>query len=345
MYIGISIACIIWSIKGFKDGIFKRTGKINLAIILYLSSCLLAVVFSQNWIISFFGGYKQHCGLLSLIVYLGCFYLSANFINKENIRIVFRYLITLGICCCLYGVAQKAGYVTFQSLPVYGRIYSTFGQPVFFGCFISMLIPIVLYEINETKKICLYFILGLFIFCLFIAQARSGLIATTLVSLLLLFHYKKNKKIFFAVIIVFILIFVIGAYVGNTEHAITNLYSRFIQKFGYTDRIRIYKESISVIKVFPVFGIGQDNIRPHNLFIDHLATLGIVGLFAFFYLCFSIFKGFTFYETDDLSQFYTLFGSCLAYLIFRQFNPGYIPVTLLFSMLTGSIYGIKNIHN
>lgn len=342
LFSGTSIACIFWAVKGFKAGVFSKTKGLNLAIGIYLSSCILSAIFGINWVVSLFGAYKQCGGVLILIVYLAFFYLSANFITRQNIKILFRFLIFTGTCCCIYGVGQKIGICRFASLPMYGRVYSTFGQPVYFGCFIAMMIPIILYEMNRTMKIWLLPVLILFVFCLFIAQARSGLIATVLISIPLLYMYGNNKLLMISVLSAFIVILIVGIFISANTHGIVNLYSRFTHNYDYAPRLELYAGGWAAIKHSPLFGIGQDNVRPHNILIGHCAKLGIVGFLAFIYLGYSSIRSFMFSEYQDLKLFYTLFAVCCAYLIFRQFNPGYIPVTIFFSMITGSIYGVKN---
>ena len=345
MFTGVSIACILWAVKGFKEGFFRKTSGVNLAIGIYLSSCMLSCFFGMNWVTSFFGAYKQHGGVLDLIAYLALFYLSVNYINKNNIRIAFRFLIIAGIYCCVLGVGQKLGISRYVSLPMWGRVYSTFGQPVFFGCFIAMMIPIILYEMNRTMNIWLLPVLILFVFCLFIAQARSGLIATILVSIPLMYMYRGNKLFMITVLSLFIIVLISGIFISANTHGIVNLYSRFTHHNDYAPRLSLYAGGWGAIKAYPFLGVGLDNVRPHNIFIGQCAKLGIVGFLSFMYLGYSVIRSFIFSEYHGLKLFYTLFASCCAYLIFRQFNPGYIPVTLFFSLIAGSLYGIQNNNN
>lgn len=346
MFTGTSIACIFWAVKGFENGIYRKTKGVNLALLIYLLACITSMIFSYNWVISFFGGYKQHGGVLSLLIYLAFFYLSANFINRQNIKIVFRFLIITSILICIYGILQFVDIATFDSLPMYGRVYSTFGQPVFFGCFLAMMIPVVLFEIMRTKKLYLYAILLLLIFCIFIAKARSGLIATLFISMPLLFVYRSNWNFKIITLSVIIIILIAGVFINSKTLYNINLYERFTRSIDYSPRLELYMTGFKAGIAFPVFGIGQDIIRPHNIFLDHFAKLGTIGLLSFCYLGYCSIKGFLkINKEENHNLFYTLLAVCLIYLIFRQFNPAYIPVTLLFSMFGGTIYGIKNSSN
>jgi len=345
MFIGTSTACILWSITGFNKGIFYKTKEINYSLLLYLLCGITSAAFSYNWVISFFGGFKQHGGVLSLLIYLAFFYLSANFINRQNIHLVFRCLVIIGTLCCLYGICQLFEIGRIASLPMSGRVYSTFGQPTFFGCFLAMTIPIVLYEIARTKKLYLYGILLLLIFSLFIAQSRAGFVAVIIVSIPLIFIYKGNQIFKMITLFTFIVVFIGCIYMNLDFLYADNLYIRFVD--GYSARIGFYNEAWNATMAYPFFGVGQDNIRPHNLFLDHLAKLGIVGLLSFCLLGFLAIKNILKINIaiENRNMFYTLIAVCLTYLVFRQFNPGYMPITLIFVMSAGAIYGIKNNSN
>ncbi len=346
MFIGTSIACIFWAVKGFNSGIFRKTKGVNLALLIYLLACITSMVFSFNWVISFFGGYKQHGGVLSLLIYLAFFYLSANFINSQNIKIVFRFLIIFSILVCIYGILQFVNIATYDYLPMYGRVYSTLGQPVYFGCFLAMMIPIVLFEIVRTKSLYLYGVLSLLIFCIFIAKARSGLIATLFISIPLLFVYKGNWNFKIITLSIIIIILIAGVFINSETLRGINLYNRFTRSIDYSPRLELYITSLKAGITFPLFGIGQDIVRPHNIFLGHFAKLGIIGFLSFCYLGYCSVNSFLkINKTENHNLFYTLLGVCLVYLIFRQFNPAYIPITLLFSMFSGAIYGIKNSSN
>jgi hypothetical protein len=346
MFIGTSIACIFWAVKGFENGIFHKTKGVNLALLIYLLACITSMGFSYNWVISFFGGFKQHGGILSLLIYLAFFYLSANFINHWNIKIVFRFLIIISVLIGIYGILQFANIVTYNSLPVYGRVYSTLGQPVYFGCFLAMMIPVVLFEIARTKKLYLYGVLLLLIFCIFIAKARSGLIATLFVSIPLLFVYKSNWNFKIITLFIITIMLIAGAFINAEILNGINLYERFTRPVDYLPRLKLYTTSLKAGITFPIFGIGQDIVRPHNIILGHFAKLGIIGFFCFCYLGYCSIKSFLqINKVGNYNLFYTLLAVCLVYLIFRQFNPAYIPVTLLFSMFAGAIYGVKNSSN
>jgi putative inorganic carbon (HCO3(-)) transporter len=346
MFIGTSIACIFWAVKGFKNGIFRKTKGVNLALLIYLLAGITSMIFSYNWVISFFGGYKQHGGVLSLLIYLAFFYLSANFINKDNIKIIFKSLIIISILICIYGILQSTNIVTFDYLPIRNRISSTFGNPVFFGCFIAMMIPVVLFEITRTKKLYLYGTLLLLMFSIFITMSRSGLLAIIFTSIPLLFIYKSNKYFKIITLSIIATILIIGIFFNRYEYSTSNLYIRFIGLPSYSLRLERYTDAFKVGIAFPIFGVGQDNIRPHNIILGHFAKLGVIGLLSLCYLGYCSIKSFLKIDkTENHNLFYTLLAICLAYLIFRQFNPAYIPITLLFSMFGGAIYGIKNSSN
>lgn len=345
MFTGASCACILWAIKGFGNGIFKKTSGINLAILIYLSAYGIANAMSANWTISFFGDYKQIGGTLSLIIYIGFFFLSVNFINSQNIKSIFKYLIITALICCIYGFFRKLGWVTILhcKLPDQPRIYSTFGSPVFFGCFLSMIVPIILYQIVSTRKFYYYPVLIILILSLFLTQTRSAIMVTILSSIPLLILYKENKKVKVITFIAFGAIFILGIclYCRPGSGLFLKIFDMNLSTY-YGDRWYIYSESLKIGINHPVFGVGPDIIRPHNIFIGHFVKLGIIGFLSFCYLGYKVFKSQDTGKYKDLNLYYTLLSICLIYLTFRQFNPGYIPITLFFALIAGSIYGIKN---
>ena len=356
----IVIICSIRALQGNKFDVFENTKPINIALLIYFITCIISVVFSIDKQVSFFGEYKRFNGLLSLTVYLVLFIFSANFITKENVRILFDAVIVAAVITCIIGILQTDGKCYFDAnvlrVESAGRIirpFSTFGNTVFFSLFLVMSLPFLylrIFEYKDVKIKAVYSVALLFVlFALIATQTRSGIIACT-VSGIVFFVFSKCIRLRTVIVVCMGLLFIAILYGHNKEGTLW----RFTNPAYYQGRIEIYENSVPIIKNNLVTGVGLDCVgqvlktsygvrnNAHNDFLQNLLCAGLLGLSAYIYLIVSFVRDvWRLYKRDNL-LITTLFSSCLAYFVFIQFNPAHIGSTCLFWIFLGSIYGIKS---
>ena len=147
----------VWTIRlackhDFK---FSHTA-IDIPILAYIFVFIISSIISINPIMSLFGTYKRFEGLTATLCYIFIFYATVNFITTKK-RLYFFIISILGgaIASSCYGIAQHLGFDMFKwSSFEARRVFSTFGNPVFFSAYLVMTLPlaVVLFFINPPQQ-------------------------------------------------------------------------------------------------------------------------------------------------------------------------------------------------
>jgi putative inorganic carbon (HCO3(-)) transporter len=344
--------------------LFKKYFYIPLIILIFSLISLLWSIDTQS---AFWGTADRQFGWISnFYFFLFFIFLSLNLVlSKNKKKKINRLISTIGLSSFLvsiYAVAQYFGYDFLTwSEPAYitKRSMSTLGQPNFLGSFLIMAIPLLAYCIKNYRRIWLKIIyiifLGFNIWALICSGSRGawvGLILSLFLSLFI-FYFKKNKLIFYfgTVIIIFmgIILFFSNSAIGE----------RFRSAFDFESgsssvRISIWQASFKAIEnrwwgyglenqaeaLAPYYEIdwaesNQVNSIPdkaHNLFLDHLITLGVIGLLLFLWFYFYFFR--MIYKSEQTSKdkflFKMFFVSLLAYLFSLLFNFAVVVTEIYF---------------
>jgi tetratricopeptide (TPR) repeat protein len=179
---------------------------------------ILASIFSVCFYISVVGTYYRYEGLASLINYLILFYIVINLASRKDISLFLKAIIIVGGMVALYGIFQYFGYDFLSRLYKKIRVNSTFGNPVFFACYVMMtfLITLGLYfsQKVDKKQDFLYLIAtSLMLFALFLTKTRACIIG-----------------LFFGCIFFFIILF---------KYLILNQRQKFIQALGILGTVTV----------------------------------------------------------------------------------------------------------
>lgn len=250
----------------------------------------LALSFLLSWILSldresaFFGIHGREQGLYSLLSYI-IFALLLIFSLRKR-AMVERLMISASLAsflACLYGLAQISGLDPInwiESVSKTGRIFSSLGQPNFFGHFLVITAPLSAYLAFFSQERSRYFktffllILILNIVCLFLTYSRAAWVAFVVSFLFLAFvflnYYIRKKRLFWiSAGIAFVLLFFLSCLFfsfteGNTMAA-KRLASFFDPNTGSAaSRIAYWKTGVQQILEFPpkrlFFGLGPDMI-------------------------------------------------------------------------------------
>ncbi|TVM02859.1 MAG: hypothetical protein CV087_08190 [Candidatus Brocadia sp. WS118] len=117
---------------------------IDIPILAYLGIFIVSSILSINPLMSLFGTYKRFEGLTATVCYLFLFYTTVYFITtKKRIYILVTSILASAILSSCYGIAQHHGYDMFKwSSFEARRVFSTFGNPVFFAAYLVMVLPL-----------------------------------------------------------------------------------------------------------------------------------------------------------------------------------------------------------
>ena len=347
----------------FKE-LFKKYFYIPLILLIF---SLISLWWSIDTQSAFWGTADRQFGWISNFYFLLFFiFLSLNLsLSKNKKKKINRLISVVGLSSffiAIYAVAQYFGYDFLTwSEPAYitKRSMSTLGQPNFLGSFLIMTIPLLAYSIKNYKRIWLKVIYAVFlifnIWALICSGSRGawvGLILSLFLSLFI-FYFKKNRLVFYfgIVIIIFvgIILFFSNSAVGERFRSAFNFESG-----SSSVRISIWQASFKAIEnrwwgyglenqaeaLVPYYEVDwaeSDKInsipdRAHNLFLDHLITLGIIGLLLFLWFYFYFFR--LIYKSEQKSEdkflFKMFFISLLAYLASLLFNFAVVVTEIYF---------------
>ncbi|MEW6103284.1 MAG: O-antigen ligase family protein [bacterium] len=396
MYILCLIILIGWAIRFILGKEKINLSPLKFPVLAFFIISLLSVLFSVNKIVSIFGYYRHYEGLLSLICYLILFFSVVSFFERKSVILLVDILLITGAICSIYGVIQHYGLDFFSWSGAAGsrnRVSSSFGNPVFFAGYITILLPIafgrLLFTTNRIKAIIYWVIFFLICLGFFLSNTRAcyiGLFFGLLLLLFLVIKYKTTKK----ALLISLIFFIPGIYYNIKPE--TSTIKRFLTTFtgkehtqkvseiayqatshGFEGsagvRLYIWKDTLNIIKHYPIFGVGLDGLgnvylkyrsmgvfriegdakadSAHNEFLDIAVTRGIFGLIIYLWLIvsliyFSIKKGF---EIKNEERF-IIFGiacGCLSYFIQTLFSFGVTPVfsTLWITMGIAGLFSKK----
>ncbi|HAW50660.1 TPA: hypothetical protein DCX16_06905 [bacterium] len=370
----------LWIIKlSFWNFGFVRTG-LFYPIIAYVITLILSLIFSRSPVLSFFGSYERQEGVITLINYIFLFFAAANLLEKEDIKLIIKGAILAGFLSSLYGIFQHYNYDPFGfSWGAFSkdRVVSTFGNPVFFGAYTVMVLPLAfsMFILEKTLLLTILYgasfftILGGFLF----ANTRAcyvGLFLEIIVGAIALFILRKNipkKRLLIVLGISLIFVVIVSIKLGEVGIArFSEVFKIFEKKYvGSTGaRLMMWKTGIEMIKDNPIFGIGPETIgityphylyqvydrrfpfeyedRMHNDIFDTSVTRGIPGLLAYLWIIFSfyVFSIRLFFKVVYQEKIIVLGLSLgvLGYLAQNQFSFGLPCISLLFWIMLGSIF-------
>lgn len=217
---------VIWLLTlAFKSHVTIISTSLDIPILAYISFFIISSVLSINPLVSLFGAYKRFEGLTATVCYIFLFYTTINFVTtRKRLYSIIISIIAGAVIASCYGIAQHFGFDIFKwSSFEARRVFSTFGNPVFFSAYLVMVLPlavilffndfVVQKELPVLKKYILwiFFAVSLIIYTAFwLTNTRACFVALLGVFIpFLFFIYKKqfSKRHKFIILIVsFILI-------------------------------------------------------------------------------------------------------------------------------------------
>ncbi|MGR3219733.1 MAG: O-antigen ligase family protein, partial [Candidatus Anammoxibacter sp.] len=117
---------------------------LNLPVLAYIITTIIATIFSINPYMSLVGGYKRYEGLIETCAYIFIFFAIIRFINTaRRLNLVINVIVFTAVITSLYGFMQYFGHDPYRwSTPNRSRVFSTFGNPVFFSAFLITTLPL-----------------------------------------------------------------------------------------------------------------------------------------------------------------------------------------------------------
>lgn len=358
--LGLTLLFLTCTHKHKEDLKNKKISKSSICLLIFYISALITSAFFQNRLVTVSIGLAR----LSLAVWF--YFIASIYFFQKNKKKVFKYyILSLIIFSTFVGLLQlikqkptgkfieltpgfstEKGYSTTDGEEQY-RVSGFISHPVYFGSFMSILIPIVigffLKSKNKTYKVIYLGIILSSIVVLLATLSRSTWINLTLIFGLFYFYIKKNnislslikispkikKTLFF---LAFLSLIPISPIIFTRVKSIPDLFNN--KDGSLYSRLSLLNSSIKMIKLKPFTGIGLNNFSfenynqksanfaapPHNTLFIFLSELGIpttIFFVLFVYLSLKpqkpIFK-------KSLINFGVWVG-LLTFIISSQFHP------------------------
>jgi O-antigen ligase len=291
-----------------KSYLFKPLGLFSLIALISLALNFLNLKFDA-WLISF-------SYLLRWVAYSSLYFIVKEFDTKFKFKTSYVLLVS-GFFVVLIGFVQYFLYPNLKNLYYLGwdehlyRLFSSFLDPNFAGSFFAIYFLFAISFISGflKKRNWVRFLMvgaaALLALCaLYLTYSRSALIMLAVSVVVYLYLINKKKFILLILLLVFSLIFVLPK---SFQTEGTN----FLRAASSEARVQTAKEALTIIQKNPIYGVGFNTYRfaqnrlglngpnwevshgaagTDNSFLFVLATTGIVGLAAFLWLIYKMFR-------------------------------------------------------
>jgi tetratricopeptide (TPR) repeat protein len=233
LHVLLGIAITAWLTKVSLSGRIEWSGnKILLVLGLGLAiSFLLSTIFSLHPIISLWGSYERQQGLYNLWHYLAIiFFILVSIQSRRQLYQLIIALLLGSAFACVYGLIQLFGLDFLRWGEEIGRLFSTFGQPNFFGHYLAVLLPLTIYAIVYIGKNIYtrfaYILLGIAeVVCLVFTYSRAAWVAVGIAGFLFLLWtlIRSGKKIVAGSLVLLFGVSVFFLTLPSTRQVITSL--------------------------------------------------------------------------------------------------------------------------
>ncbi len=345
---GGSIAVVAWwGVCRFPLKIPYRNPFI-IAVLLWVFSSALATLFSADQKTSLLGCFKRYDGLVSVLSYVVLFFTVIRFCDRKKVEGFCSVAIIVACMASVYGVFQHFRLDPYTWGTDFGcniRSMGTFGHPAFFGAYLVMVIPLCVYKGRWWLLA-----LPLLIVALYYTRTRAAFVAFIISACYYGFMNRrllwKHKIKLLSSVILFMIICVFQT--GDKNSVVSRLLHGAVK-----NRVFQYKTGLEIAKDNPVFGIGLDTLQPyylkyskgvgeqqnriHNEFVDAVVSRGLLGLGAYLFLIYAFIK-MVWRVPDPLVI--ALTTSVIAYFVQNQFSFGHIPILVLYWFLLGFVFVI-----
>ena len=349
----------------------------------------ISIIFSINKNLAIFGKDFRHEGFLAILSYYLLFINWKINGTKEDIKKYIKLLIIIAIINSIYALLQI--YTDFNFILRYydnGKMASGLcGNPNFFGSLIVTVLSIVscYFLINKKINFKSTFLLILLYIALLNCQS-TGPILTYIITLIFLMVFlsekklitlKKSSVLILILTLTYISVFMLNSFVSSIsvshikkETSIVGIKETI--RSGGTGRIKIWKNSLDIVKKYPIIGVGFDNFHlvypnpkieggisltitnnglqkvdkgytliydnAHNIYLHTLVSTGILGLIPYLILCL-----FTFIKGLKSKNIYgiLLLSGFVAYSIQGFANISVVQVAPIYYLIIGLILSIK----
>ena len=327
---------------------------------------LLCTVFAVEPKMSFWGSKYRHEGFVCVFsYYLLCMNWKVN-ASKEDVKKLIKLILFIGIINAIYAMLQVYTNSTHILRYYMGRKMAVgfCGHHNFFGTLMVTCLGIMtcylLTEKITLKNIIIYI---LFLISLINCQSSGPIFTFIIMTVFLIIFYliKKRLPLKKLIVVGILVLLVPGMYVATmyiNKTSFDNGYCELCQikqtiMTGGTGRIRIWTNTLDVVKDNWLVGVGYDNLHKvynqdptririvdnaHNVYLHTLVSTGIIGFIPYMMLLVLAFiRG----VKSKNKSMVILFSGFIAYSIQAFTNINVIQIAPIYYVLIGLMLSIK----
>jgi len=319
-------------------GAFLKNNRIIQSLMVVVCAFTLAVLFSVDRYFSLWGSPDRSGGFVNFIFYILFAVFCFLIIRPEDWRKLWDFAIGVGIVVSAIAFIQFFGLFKSVFVAVAERPPSTMGNPIFLGMYLLLLFFITVSflwtEKNTYKRIYYACSLIIFSFAILLTGSRAAYLAMIAGFIIFILLYPKKSKPMKLAIVALVALPILVVIIANVS---TNLPSFIKDNRVFTQvskrlsvenllnegRFAEWKIAVKAIQEKPLLGWGPENYaiahdkyydptisplpwwdRAHNVFLDVVASAGIVGLIAYISLFAALFwhLHITKRNTEDLTK-------------------------------------------
>lgn len=279
----------------------------------YLLCLTISAFLGKNIVFSFFGDENRNEGIITQYLFFGLFlFFTYAYRAEKKWDWLLKLILVVSFVLALASICQFLGFSKFFN-DIGAGISSLLVNSGFYGLYLSLILFLNIFLLSKEKnKNCRIFesvCLALNFIFLILSLCRAGWIGFCAG---LLWIFVGNIKTIWAYKEVFLISCLVGLVAVGTivfssdlvKSRLTEVIKTNVLETGL--RAPAWREALKDFKNNIWFGVGPENFRwdtwnpyrskeplifdrPHNKFIELLATTGILGTFAYFLLFFSLF--------------------------------------------------------
>jgi O-antigen ligase len=303
---------------------FRRTF-LDVPVVFYGAVAVLATVFSINPALSVAGGYYRYEGLPTILSYLLIFFAVTNFVpDARRARHLIYALLASATLTGLYGIFQHFG---LDFIRLTGKVFEltrssgTFGNPIFLGAFLVLMIPVAVCLLIRTggarQKLVMSGAVTVMLACLILTQTRGAWLGLALSFAFLGVTFLRERTLrdrrvlagLFSLALLAAVVLLSLYIFGPNISAVQRIRTAFERSGSVATRLDMWNGSMKLIRDRPLLGYGWETFdgifpkygttflmsveelpdRPHNGFLYLGASSGLLGWLAFLWIVTAVF--------------------------------------------------------
>ena len=331
----------------------------------FVLGILLAAFFTDVKYTAFFGAIQRNDGAFSYIALAILALASMMSFSISHARQVRNWILIVGTVLSFYGLLQTFGHDPFKWVLLYNHVVGTLGNPDFFSGIVGAAaiasVWLLLTEGDARFRIAGVALLLLELFVLKRCGSIQGVGAFALGSVILLISrlWQVKEKIGIVVSLV-VGIGSIPVILGLLDQGPL---ARFVYRGSFQSRVDYWHAALNMFKAHPLTGVGLDRFgqnygqyapqiqvvqgqasdNAHNVFLQLLATGGLMVILPYLFLLATIFvtavQGIRKKSGKEQIDAVALFSIWISLLFISAISIDNLGVAVWFWIIGGTLYG------